>query len=80
MVSFSPSLGACDNFVVPDFRVAHVYARHTGSDDWGGPYVNLWFEGNAWYVRCTNPTGEKIHLDGTSILELECSVGSLDSP
>ncbi len=39
-----------------------------GSEHWGGDYADLWFDSDAWSVRCTNPDGGKVHLyDGDSV-------------
>ncbi len=65
---------------MPDFRASHIYMRHSDTDDWGGEYVNVWFEDAAWFVRCVNPDGSgKIYLNHDDVMELSCSVGDIDN-
>ncbi len=72
--------GGCYNFEVPDYRTAHIYMRHWQHDDWGGAYINVWFEDLAWFVRCVNPDGSgKIYINNNDVMELACSPGDINS-
>ena len=55
-------------------RLAKVTMRIDGTDGWGGDYVNLWFDSDAFFVRCVNPSGGKIILDDYSSMDLTCDL------
>ncbi len=66
---------------MPDVRSASVYMRQADVDDWAGYYINLWFDGMAWMVRCVNPDGgDKIYLGKGDIMKLDCSKWDISDP
>ncbi len=65
--------------MVPDYTKASIYVRHSGTDGWGGQYVNMWFDGNEWFARCVNPNGGKIWLADDDVMRLDCAPGDPDN-
>ncbi len=66
--------GTCQDFVVPDYRDAEVYAYQAVYDDgWDGTHVDIWFNAeNSWRIRCGRVGGGELVLNNNPQL-LECN-------